>query len=487
MLVPWNRCKSDALAHQIRVVDREERTKAFQMPHLSERRCGVEYDLDIFGQQQSKIYTQICLCFDMDDDDSSCAAVTSSLETGLERLSESCPWLAGQVVNEGAVEGTTGIFKIKSLARKPKLVTKDLRNDPEALHMDKLRGHDFPIAMLDENVLCPLNTTSNDLEAWPVFLIQATFVRGGLLLAFLAHHQTMDMTGQAQTMSLFSQACHNEAFTDEELSIGNVDRRTIIPLLDGSWQPKSELVPMPVEPKPTGPSEPSPSCHWANFAFSAASLIALKSLAMEAVSAGSYVSTDDALSAFVWLSITRARLPRLSTTASTTLGRTVDVRRHFDISPVYPGLAVTKTFLTHAARQLAEREEALGSIASQLRAAVDPQICSLGYETRAFATALHRAQDKSSVPVTAKLNPSTDVMLSSWAKYTGIHTLDFNLGLGRPESVRRPHFTPAREGLVYLLPKSPDGEIVVVVCLREADMERLREGGDWMKYARWIG
>jgi len=78
-------------------------------------------------------------------------------------------------------------------------------------------------------------------------------------------------------------------------------------------------------------------------------------------------------------------------------------------------------------------------------------------------------------------------MLSSWAKYTEIWSSDFGLGLGKPESVRRPLFRPAKEGLVYLLPKRPDGEIVAVLCMREEDLSRLKEDKEWMRWTRWIG
>jgi hypothetical protein len=55
-------------------------------------------------------------------------------------------------------------------------------------------------------------------------------------------------------------------------------------------------------------------------------------------------------------------------------------------------------------------------------------------------------------------------MLSSWAK-VNCYELDFNLGLGTPECVRRPRFLRV-EALMYLLPKALDGEIALVVCLR---------------------
>jgi hypothetical protein len=76
-------------------------------------------------------------------------------------------------------------------------------------------------------------------------------------------------------------------------------------------------------------------------------------------------------------------------------------------------------------------------------------------------------------------------MLSSWAK-TGFWGYDFGLGLGMPESVRRPLFEPF-ESLAYLLPKRPDGEITAALSFRDEDIERLKVDEEWVKYAQYIG
>lgn len=126
----------------------------------------------------------------------------------------------------------------------------------------------------------------------------------------------------------------------------------------------------------------------------------------------------------------------------------------------------------------------MGILASQLRSAVDPKTSSLAYNTRALATFLDRAPDKDSISFTATLDLSTDIMLSSWAKL-GCYGLDFNLGLGKPEAVRRPQFDPV-ESLIYLMPRAPDGEIAVGFCLRDEDMERLRADEEFAKYGKYI-
>ena len=130
-------------------------------------------------------------------------------------------------------------------------------------------------------------------------------------------------------------------------------------------------------------------------------------------------------------------------------------------------------------------DEPLGLVASRLRTAVDSETSNLAYDTRALATFLHRASDKSIVSFVTTIDLSTDIMLSSWAKLD-CHELDFGLGLGKPEAARRSLFDPV-ESLAYLLPKTLDGEIGVAICLRDEDLEQLRGDEGFARYATILG
>ena len=113
------------------------------------------YSLDILGQQPDLTgYIQICSCFPLTDT-SSHSAIINILTHGLERLSANFPWVAGQIVNEGASDANSGIFTIKPLEKIPCLVVKDLRDDPSMPTMDVIRQANFPFSMLDESVIAP--------------------------------------------------------------------------------------------------------------------------------------------------------------------------------------------------------------------------------------------------------------------------------------------------------------------------------------------
>lgn len=474
---PFGKCSR---LHLTSTVHLYKQTGRMQEPAIDLDEC-----LDIFGQQPFlKIYTQICLCYSMTDD-ASHSAIVNTLTKGLERLTASFPWVAGQVINEGSDEGNSGVFKIKHLERIPRLVVKDLRQDPSIPTMDVLRQANFPMSLLNEDTICPVNTLPrpDGSDEFPVFHVQANFITGGLLLSLVGEHGAMDMTGQGQVIHLLSKACRDESFTAEEISTGNLVRRSLIPLLDDSYEPGPELTRQIIKRDGSLPPPPAPpKSTWAYFSFQAGSLATLKSHAMQTVPSG-YVSTDDALSALIWQSVMRIRLHRLNPETESMLARAVDVRRFLSIPETYPGLIQNMTYHMNTLQKLVE--EPLGVVASRLRSALDPKTSTLGYHSRALATFLSRTPDKSIFSFAATVDLSTDMMLSSWAKLN-CYELDFGLGLDTPEAVRRPQFDPF-ESLMYLMPKAPDGEIVAAICLRDEDMERLRVDEGFTKYARFIG
>ncbi|KAG6904968.1 hypothetical protein DXG01_005908 [Tephrocybe rancida] len=310
------------------------------------------------------------------------------------------------------------------------------------------------MSMLHESLLAPRRTIPSPSERSlprPVFFLQATFIEGGMILTVLAQHQVM---------FLLHKACRGEAFTSEELELGNRTRGEAVPLFDDSYDLGREVQRWTV--KPAVPADkgapPPPKVTWANFSFSPSSLSSLKSHATQTLPEGAaYISTDDALSALIFRSVLRARLSRLSLSLSpstqTTFARAVDVRRYLSLPPKYPGLLQSMSYLSYPVQQLVEAP--LGAIAHALRTLVDPHTSQLAHDARALATALHRAQDKGSLSVTAALDLGTDVMLSSWAKENS-YELDFGLNLGTPEAVRRPCFDLV-ESLVYLLPRTREG------------------------------
>lgn len=453
--------------------------------------------LDTLGQMEriNRLYTQITLCFPtrIDDYSSKRTEIIENLKRALGRLSKTFPWLTGKIVQHDHV------FRITSAQNSLALMVKELQGEARVATWDVLKQADFPFGMIDEDVFAPCKTMVEPDAERPALLVQANFVQGGLLLTFNAQHGSMDMAGQAQVITLFSKACRGEAFTKDEVDTGNMQRVDCIPSADEkspvySDSPTSKPEEVVQETganaksRESQPSAPSAALVWAYLDFPAASLSSLKQLASQTVAVDTaFVSTDDVLSAFIWQSITRVRRPRLDSPRSTptTLTRNVDVRRHFDLPPTYPGMMTTSTSHTYPVDDLVN-QKSLGVVASGLRAALNPE--SLRNNAIGQATAIARNRDAAAQKSISALSyPSLDVRLSSWAKEK-LYDLDFGPYLGQPEAVRRPMFKDgAREGLVYFLSKGRDGSIVVGICLREEDMERLRMDKEVLQWSRWVG
>jgi len=441
--------------------------------------------LDSFGQQILPIYTQICFTFPINDPQAY-PGVILTLETALDKLHTQFPWLAGRVVNEGATATSTGIFKIKSVGEPSRLVVKDLRDDSSFPSMEALRQARFPINALDENIVAPRKTQvgTDDPYGPEVLLIQATLINDGLILTFLGQHQAMDGIGQDHIIRLFSKACRNEAFTDEELSTCNLTTsKNTIPLLDNPHDIPPTVSNYQLVTLQSSYGLNPPPCSWAYFSFSKPSLEALKSLAAQTCPPGSFVSTDDALSAFVWQRITSIRSARLSAATPSTFARAVDVRQLLGISDMHLGFVQNMVYNTFTFGELLEMP--LGVLAASLRSRIDPKTSTLAHDTRALATLLTNSSDKSCVSFAASLKSTSDVFFSSWVKMRA-YEYDFGGVLGRAEAVRRSR-SHVTEGLGYLMPKTREGEVGLVVCLSEMDMAAMKEDEEFARLAEFVG
>ncbi|OAQ72022.1 acetyltransferase [Pochonia chlamydosporia 170] len=454
--------------------------------------------LDVLGTQPSlyKLYTQICSIYPLPDSTSHDRIVTT-LRNGLDRLAQNFPWLAGYVINEGSSEGVTGTYRIVPTDSIP-LVVKDLRGDASMPSLDTIREAGFPFRMLDENVIAPCMTINIPgmpvglvADHGPVFAVQANFIEGGLVLTIVAQHNTMDMHGQKTIINWLSKACHNESFSNEELEVGNTDKSQSYPLLPDSWEPGPEIAqqlvkPPVVEPKSNAAQTqlPPPKASWGYVTFSSTALETLKIKATQTKRVGcNFVSTDDTVCAFIWTCLSRARASRLKPDVKSIFARAIDVRPRLGLPSNYPGACTNMTFNELSIRAVGS--DTLGGIASDIRRQLDPNVTDMAHNTRAFATYLSRCTDKSKLNMTGSTDPSSGIMLSSWAGIN-LYDLDFNLGLGKPESVRRPCFLPV-ESLMYIMPKSPNGDMAVAICITDEDWERLKEDEEWKKHAKYLG
>jgi len=447
---------------------------------------------DVMGSlPMLKRYIVVCLAFTLDDTSTSRSEAERSLHDAVDRFGQAFPFLTGQVVMDGRREGHSGRPKVIPLQDHIQLDVKDLDEFPS---MQEIREAQYPFSMLDCKVLAPSIASSWSSEGFqqiaPVLMLQANFIRGGLLLTFAGNHMMMDMTGLGMTISLFSKACRAEPFTREEVLQGNQPRGNVVPLLGDKYQPGPELDDSLVKPRAmeekNNPSLDSVAVQapqyppkWVYFNFTAGNLTQLKEQAGNQTVAP-YISTDDAVGALCWQSLARARLPRLGSHVRTVFARPISARKYLGLQGYYLG---------HMVDMVYEAEEdvwqhRLGDIAGRLRQLL-LQDEKIAYHTRAFATMLSRLADKNQIANGARLDLNRDIILSSYANIRCCE-LEFGPALGVPDAARRPRME-AWPSLLYMMPKSRNGDIAVAFCVSEEDLAILRRDEGFMAYADYLG
>ena len=443
-------------------------------------------ELEIFGQTEAAAVTTPFIFVYPLPDPTALPTILASLEQGLQRLAEAFPWTAGKIVRDA----NSGLYQIQSQDSRPSVILTDHRGKSGVPTFQQLESADFPIALLDEEFFSAIRVLPGtpDEDRSRVLTVHINQLDGGLVVNLIANHQALDGTGQDQIAYLLDKACHDIPYTDEELRIGNMQRRNIVKLLPDEWQPPADTPYLPRSTSSTGApaavndSKAPPVAVWANFAFSGQAQVDLKKESSRQIASG-YISTNDALNALIWQSIARARSARLPPETKCTLGRAIDPRRYCDIPTTYPGYISNFAYSTRTLASLSSAQ--LVELASELRAAIDPDRANLGQATRELATLMHRAENKSTVSVAANLDLDSGIMLSSWT-HLRCYSFDFNLGLGKPVAFRRPRMVPV-PSLMYLLPRRTDGEVVLCICLRSDDLDALKEDSSFNSYARFIG
>jgi len=445
----------------------------------------LDIPLEIFGQNDVlSIMTPFVYIYPCVEPDIS--KFTDTIHTGLVELTKSFPWIAGRIVNTGRTDTSSGVFKITPHSTLPNFVVKDWRQNSTAPTMAQLAESEVPCSMLKEDFFAPITVLrSGDEDRSPLLQVQLSIITGGFVLSVMANHQAMDGTAQDQICYLLDKACNGIPYTEEEVRIGNLEREGIVDIFDDDWQPPlTSMYRANPTTKKNGQEDKSQDDkvghHWISVLFSPSSLSTLKSTISDDLESG-FISTDDALTALIWQSIAKARSTRYPPSTTTTIGRSVNPRKYVGIPATYPGYISNNAYSTYTLQDLAS--SSLSSIAAELRSKVS-NIPGIRDSTKEFATLLHRATDKNEININATLDLDVDVIFSSWANMRG-YAFDLGLGLGRPTYFRRMDHLRV-PSLGFLLPKRPDGENVLSICLRTDDIAMLRSDPVFTTYGRFL-
>jgi hypothetical protein len=460
----------------------------------------LEHIRDNIGQLSLlKKYTHILLCFPVQEKTSH-ELITEALQKAALELTSTFPWLAAKVINTGGGVGNSGVFK---LAPRPQFAppntivrVKDFSGMcPSYAGIIKARG---PFRMLDEKLLGPciafpeIHPESTGSDPACVIAIQANFIQGGLLLDAATQHNFINGNGLLQCMRLLAKAMRSEEFSEVEIEQGNRDRRTLIQLLKPteSMLDHSHMkrLPLPATSKQTQslPAPTKPSA-WCCFRFPGSKLIQLKhvvntDLEISAPKGSiSFVSTNDALSGILWKCLSAVRLShRQRPDDFSKFSRALDARRAMQVPKEYRGQMGYNATCRLTFHEL--EKASLGQICALLRETV--QTVNNEYSVRSWATFIANEPGKSTIMFGGMFNPATDVWLSSLA-HAELYSVGFGV-LGKPELVRRPNFTPL-ESVVYFWRQTEAGDINVLMCLNDTEVQGLKVDREWMSYAEFIG
>ena len=420
------------------------------------------------------------------------ADIIERLQAATDTLIDNFPFLGGhttiQDVNGDTLNATKFVPGSNGYQVKVKV------NDVSELFpsYDIVRRTRAPASVLDgaivgEGESFPAKRTGTTLD--PCLRIRATFVQGGLLLTFALIHVIGDGNSLGQVIKMFATACRGDKIPSTDIEAGNVDRQGSLPSLqphEHQLDHSNMMVKVAADADPHAIPDKinSNPISWAYYHIPQERLVELKAEASGLASPDDthvFVSTNDAVTVLVWRTVTKARLPRLDSNDQTSLMRAINSRRKLN-----PPLAaetiqnvITFTYTASSLEEVATKLP-LSTLAIQMRKdleAIDD------HHVRSLMTFLRGIKNKSSVAFGADHGPN-DIVVSSFAKFPIWG--DFGPLLGKPEFVRRPTLTPM-DGLVYIMPRNPDGSLDVAISIRNDDMERMRMDEKWNYYTEFIG
>ncbi|KAK0713558.1 hypothetical protein B0T26DRAFT_858248 [Lasiosphaeria miniovina] len=474
---------------------------------------------DVLGQlPMLQVYSHVLYFFAMPEGVTA-QDVVRDLEVAVTKVRRQVPWMGARIVNEGKGPGSSGLYRPVACAPpQPAIDVKFIPDDAGHPSYAELRTHKAPQSMIQTELLTPVPAfpqkfDDSDESPAHVVRVQASFIRGGVIVDFAIAHNIADAGGHFGLVKLVAAAMRGEAIAPELLALANHDRRGLPrllgpdePLLDHSRHKRSSLLPPPApnpspeparyhvfrfspqsmarlkvlasQPEPTSPSDTAPALVPAPAPVPAHAHAHAHATAH--APAPAFISTDDALCAFIWKRLISVRQGRHPPTTRSRFGRQMDGRRLVGLGPDYMGEMAHNAECVLSFGELATLP--VGAIAGRLRAALNA--ANTLHHLRSFATFVAREEDKAAITYAGEFRGETDVGCSSIRALRGVFP---GFGrLGTPEFVRRPPSVPFASTVV-LFPGSEAGDCDAVACLTDRDFAVLRGDVEWNEFVEYIG
>lgn len=463
-------------------------------------------------------YYAYLLSFSMPDDLKQ-ETIRTLLQNSLSALVAEYPYLTGNVRRDNSGKA----FRLGHLAldipepfEESKILFKDLVQPGSdfKLTYPELKAAGMPLQNLDARAFAPL--TAGIGQTCKVFSVQANFIDGGLLLALCFHHNFVDAYGAGRIIARFSEHCDGSAAASKLNGASSGNGMPEIFNIDGIqasydhkklkqdphlWQlncldwkePPKDYVPFewPIFLPSLMPPQDPPVNSFV-FSFTSQALAELKKLATPSDS-DAWISTNDALAAFLWRHTMRARFPWSVQGAADPSGNKADMsnvivaldgRKELSIPPSYVGNVLFHCFTNLPISHVGGKNTPLGEIALSIRKTINKaRNKKLLTEVVALAATL---PDVRTIRF-ASDNLDKDLYTTSWIDLPFYH---LNWGpLGKVEFFRIPDkqfyslscILPPRQG-----DGVGDGVVDVIMSLKEPHGVRLRSDEEFARFAKYV-
>lgn len=416
--------------------------------------------------------------------------ILATLKSGLAQTIEAIPSVAGHVklapdpIQKGGMCVSAPFSTVDDI-----LTAQDLTESHPEMDFADLKGRHFPIEALDPDLLYSLPAFM-DAEK-PVFLAQANFIRGGLVLGISLHPSFGDATTLKIILQIWAARCRgksskvtlHERLTSSETdaTLDEFPEYAAIPANIASCRPEMaegesvERAPMP----------PQVDSHV--FYVSVSKLMKLRNLAAAELEGTDKITRRDALSALLWRSITVAQNPECGKAAiddTQMLNIQLDRRRPMDLYWNYMGNMVLGNNVTAPLQSLLSSPPQLSQISFTIRQSISR--IDERYIERAIS-AIRSVPDVSKVMMSGGTFGESALAISSWSDLY----MDWGHVIGgRSKRVRVPKIPVPGLCVVLANNRSPKRStkvsgVEVMIGLKSDDMARLREDPFFTSFAKW--
>ncbi|KAJ9414991.1 transferase family-domain-containing protein [Fusarium oxysporum] len=440
------------------------------------------------------------------------SALVEMLRLGYRNLKKNVPLIGCEVVPAG--ESRAGMSKLRHYGDENlnDFTVKDFRADSACPSFAELKAQGYPSSALDPDRFCPRGLGGE----WPqpgdrvtVSLMQANFIRGGLLLSMSFLHVCCDQTTVFKFIEVFAEEIRRAqglAITDPA-EIHSEDRENMMKVSGNNAEiclDHPEYTILESSPSKVPPLLSRDIHHGHVWYFSPESLTALKEEAspknakiLKHETLPPYISTNDALTALIWRSTMAAQYSAALRTSTGSLGSKAP--RSGDLSQVAIALDLRRrsgcTIQKHTLGNIFGfapaildlnqiiQEASLADLAILVRRAVAR---AQNFYLDEIITIVDDLDDVSCLVATCILDmPGNHIIQTSWRDFP-FYDIEWGDAFGSNMKALRPPSCGLMHGVQVVLPNPKRGGSEVWVGVEDSSMGRLMQDPLWRTYAETL-